>query len=295
MSQVPSLLLVEDDPDDAELLAQALRRSSDFACDVVRTGSLGEALEAIIGKAPDAVLLDLNLPDSDGLHTVQRIVEQAGGCPVIVLTGQDEMDLGVSAIRAGAHDFLNKSALQGDQVPRMVRHALERAKRFEAQASARARETRERELSAISRLTSSDAAAVTARLFEAGPIAEQNPGEFRNLLARYLALLQAAFADGDGRTAEPSAHELRVFVDRVGMQKGRAVDIVAVHLGALRELTRDEPEERAEAITAEARYILLDAIGHLADYYRRYSIRPQGIRFEGVSMTLGGKGTGSGR
>lgn len=124
------LLLVEDDEDDVSLIRLQLAEASPetpFRIDAAHR--LGDALPRLRGA--DVVLLDLGLPDSRGIEGVTRIVTEAPEVPVVVLTGRDDRELGLRAVREGAQDFLVKGRVDGHLLDRSLRYAIER-KRAEA-------------------------------------------------------------------------------------------------------------------------------------------------------------------
>jgi len=120
------VLLVEDSPADAELVSDLLEESREPALGLTRVDRLAAALQALSRDAFDAVLLDLGLPDSQGLATLRQFQEETGPVAVVVLTGQDDADLGTRAIQLGAQDFLPKADLTPGLIGRTVRYAIER-------------------------------------------------------------------------------------------------------------------------------------------------------------------------
>lgn len=124
-SDVVRVLLVEDDPGDAVLLRAALR-SSRWDFDVVHVTRLEAALAALGADDHDAVLLDLGLPDSNGLVTLAAVQKAAPGLPVLVLTGLDDDRTADDALRAGAQDYIIKGGSAADTVARSIRNAIER-------------------------------------------------------------------------------------------------------------------------------------------------------------------------
>lgn len=120
------VLLVEDNPGDARLIREYLRESADQPVELDHVETLAEALKRIASSRPDAVLLDLGLPDSEGLGTVNRLREVAPAVPVIVLTGLDNSEVSLGALKEGAQDYLCKSEVQGNLLPSILRHAIER-------------------------------------------------------------------------------------------------------------------------------------------------------------------------
>lgn len=136
MNEEFTVLLIEDNPADArlieELLADArgeddgLRLTAEDRVDVTLTAveTLADGL-AELGDA-EVVLLDLNLPDSTGLETLERVLETDVRVPVVVLTGMPEVELGVEAVSEGAQDYLPKDGLTPDGLVRAIRYAVER-------------------------------------------------------------------------------------------------------------------------------------------------------------------------
>ena len=121
------LLLVEDNAGDEWLVKAALARYSDeFSVAVARRLSDALALLDRSPVAPRVVLLDLHLPDSDGLATLAAFRARHPAVPVIVLTGMAGEALGVNAMREGAQDFLCKDEIVGKSLARVLRHAVER-------------------------------------------------------------------------------------------------------------------------------------------------------------------------
>jgi signal transduction histidine kinase/DNA-binding response OmpR family regulator len=130
MTRPADILLVEDNPGDARLVRELLREQASHRITVAPT--LREGLEHAAGASFRAVLLDLGLPDSQGLETFTRLQAAAPHLPVVVLTGNDDDEVALRAIRAGAQDYLVKGQLDAASLVRTVRYARERA---EAQAT----------------------------------------------------------------------------------------------------------------------------------------------------------------
>lgn len=105
------VLVIEDNRSDAALIRIALARSlpAPFHCAVA--ASLAEGMRAAASDRPDLILLDLSLPDSHGMHTLQAVRAALPNTPVIVLTGDAEMQIAVDSLRCGARDFLAKDDL----------------------------------------------------------------------------------------------------------------------------------------------------------------------------------------
>ncbi len=129
LSVVPvmvKLLLVEDNPTDAQLVRDLFREGSADQVDLVHVDTLEEALRRLSREPFDAVLLDLSLPDTKGLETVTQMLATSPGVPLVVLSGWDDEDIGLEAVRMGAQDFLIKGQGNGAMLARAVRYAIER-------------------------------------------------------------------------------------------------------------------------------------------------------------------------
>lgn len=121
------LTVVEDNPADARLVMAYLREPPALPVVWRHHGLLGEALESLKSEPCDILLLDLGLPDSQGLEGPKRVREAFPHLPVIILSGAGEDDWMAQAVAAGAQDYLLKSEIAASSLKRSIRHALERA------------------------------------------------------------------------------------------------------------------------------------------------------------------------
>lgn len=126
------VLLVEDNPGDARLLLELLRDTGARHVKIEHVDRLNAALTRLESEDFDVLLLDLSLPDEQGLNTVVRAHACAPKIPIVVLTGLDDEALAVKAVRAGAQDYLVKGRVDGDLLARSMRYATERGRAIEA-------------------------------------------------------------------------------------------------------------------------------------------------------------------
>jgi diguanylate cyclase (GGDEF)-like protein len=120
------VLLVEDNPGDADLLEEALAASDEGGYELVKVDRLEAALERLRQDPFDAVLLDLSLPDSQGLETFTRLRLSEPAVPVVVLTGLNDKQVSAQAVRQGAQDYLIKARINAEVLERALRYAVER-------------------------------------------------------------------------------------------------------------------------------------------------------------------------
>lgn len=120
--------MVEDEPGDALLVQRTLLGAGSGRYAVETAASLAETRQIIAGRQPDVLLLDLALPDSTGLETVESVRRQAPQTPIVVLTGHDDEELAQAALEAGAQDYLTKNTLGSYSLSRAIRYAVTRAR-----------------------------------------------------------------------------------------------------------------------------------------------------------------------
>ncbi|MCH7734163.1 MAG: response regulator [Chloroflexi bacterium] len=121
-----AILLVEDNPGDARLIQEYLSETAALRFTVTHAARLSEAFDQLATTPFDVVLLDLTLPDSSGIESVDGIVSKADGAAVVVLSGRDDDELVAAALHAGAQDYLSKSDVSPAALARAIRNAIER-------------------------------------------------------------------------------------------------------------------------------------------------------------------------
>lgn len=126
--QTITVLLVEDNEEHVQLLQRLLVASDDPIFEVRQVPALAEALEALGKPGIEIILLDLMLPDSEGIGTFLRTQERAPHLPIVVLTGTDDEALAVETVQRGAQDYLVKGRLDDRILVRSLRYAMERKK-----------------------------------------------------------------------------------------------------------------------------------------------------------------------
>jgi two-component system, cell cycle response regulator len=121
------ILLVEDDDNDIIITKRKIARSSLIINQIIVTQTLKETTELLNKQVIDAVILDLNLPDSFGLDTLISVRKMYDGI-IIVLTSIDDELIGVEAIRQGADDYLVKNEITERNLARSIYQSIMRRK-----------------------------------------------------------------------------------------------------------------------------------------------------------------------
>jgi DNA-binding response OmpR family regulator len=121
-----NVLLIEDDSGDAYLLQALLSSTKPVSFHLVCADRLATGLDHLSRNDFDIILLDLSLPDSRGLSTIDKVRLHAPDVPIVVLTGLDNEDTAMQAVQAGAQDYLSKDHLDHNMLTRSIRYAVER-------------------------------------------------------------------------------------------------------------------------------------------------------------------------
>lgn len=120
------ILLVEDNDQDAFLVEEYLKMEKKINFTLKHVEQLQDGIKCIIEQSFDIILLDLKLPDAEGLEVVERMHAAALDIPIVVLTGFDDESLGIKAVQSGAQDYLVKGKFDSASLIRAIRYAIER-------------------------------------------------------------------------------------------------------------------------------------------------------------------------
>lgn len=118
------LLLVEDNPADAELFQELLELIDDFKFVSHHVDTLSSAVNEAQTKKFDCIILDLNLPDSQGIDTYKAMRQHATATAIVILSGQSDRDVMLDAIRHGADNYLIKGSCDGNRIAIAILSAM---------------------------------------------------------------------------------------------------------------------------------------------------------------------------
>lgn len=203
------VLLAEDDPGDA-LLTEELISDGQLPATVHWVRSATEAREVLSGGGIDCLVLDLHLPDLDGIGELAQVMRTFGSTAVVVLTGLDDRAAGLAAVRAGAQDYLVKGQVQPEWFVRSIRYAVQR-KHVETTASAlQAAQLRAEENARLERgllpspLLAAAELKVTAR-YQPGRAAALLGGDFYDVVESPDGTVHAVIGDVSGHGPDEAA------------------------------------------------------------------------------------------
>lgn len=122
------VLLIEDDLGDADLILDLLEFVQSTSFQITHHRCLQEVLHSVDQEAFDVILLDLSLPDSFGLETVEQVYNKFPTIPIVILSGLEDESLATIAVQKGSQDYLVKGDFDSNLLARSIRYAIERAK-----------------------------------------------------------------------------------------------------------------------------------------------------------------------
>jgi signal transduction histidine kinase len=125
-NETTKTLLVEDNPGDARLLREMLKEPGAPKAELTHFGCMSDALNHLATNPANVILLDLGLPDADGLTAVRQMHAAAPNTPLVVLTSLDDESVAIQALKEGAQDYLIKGQIESHALLRALRYAIER-------------------------------------------------------------------------------------------------------------------------------------------------------------------------
>jgi PleD family two-component response regulator len=119
-------LMAEDDPVDAEIFSDMLDKAFDSSYSIVCVDRFDKIVGALANGTFEALILDMNLPDQSGISNVQQIGQQYPTLPIVVLTGNEDLNQAIDSLQSGAQDYLSKNKVTPEILARSLRYATER-------------------------------------------------------------------------------------------------------------------------------------------------------------------------
>ncbi len=270
-----SLLVVEDDDDYAALLEKVFADNPDYATTTTRATSLADALGHLRAERHHAVLVDLGLPDSDGLRTARQVLDVVDPpTAVVVFTAMRDQSMAAQALEIGAQDYVVKEDMTPQLVTRVVMYGVTRARLVDDLERARRGEERERELRRMERLAADGGTtSVSAEMLGARSVADHMGERYDDeLVGEYGRIIRKSMDEQAFRGDETVAEDLRSLAAVLGYLGAGPRDVIELHTRCLREVVRAAPPSLASAAVEEGRVLVLQLMGRLAAYYRDRSI-----------------------
>jgi CheY-like chemotaxis protein len=219
------------------------------------------ALDALRSTDVDVVVLDLRLPDCEGIDTVRAVREIEREVPIVVLTGSDDEKLAIACIDAGAQDYLPKTEVRPQALRRAIGYAITRIR------DAQVRRLEETLASYRTLSSATQRTVVTAALAGSGAVAHRNPEAFEAIVRSYYGLIEPYMLREAELVDAPQAAK-EVIVTALGEVNGGPRDLLDMHLATLDRALALHQGPHARSIVFESRLLALEMMGLLVDFYR---------------------------
>lgn len=265
--QAINVLLVTPGIGSDSSLASALREAEGAQFHTERSADPAEALERLSENGYHALLFDLGTVPGDGLAALVRLRAQARRVPIIVLADASEEALALKTLEAGAQDYLLKPNVHGSLLARCVRYAVERFRLLDELD----RHTREWERTRRD-LAEGDRSTATAGMYGALSIRQLSREVFDELVGNYTHVLDDAVEERTYRVEHHIGDRLRTLAERLGFLRAGPRDVIEVHTEALRRRGYELSVRRFEPYQIEGRILIVELMGNLVSFYRRYSL-----------------------
>lgn len=278
MGDLIEVLLVEDSSSDA-LIVRTILESPPEEFSVRWVTTLAEcrgvlsAVEGDAARGVDVVLVDLKLTDASGLECVERLIGEEWSGAVVVLSGTEDREIAVSAVKMGAQDYLVKGC-DGELLRRSTRYAVERSRlqRLLAEEEAERRETARHEMTWFTRLGVSPETVVASTYYGNQPLKKSRPEFFSGALKQYLELVEAALERRVYRVdnVEESSAMAKLLADNLAATRAGPRDVIDLHTEACLSFVEGHTTKQVNAYVSEARLVVLEIMGYLVQDYRNF-------------------------
>ena len=124
MVEKVNVLLIEDDLVDVRIIQEIIQRNTEVEINLINTDNVAQGLKHLTTHHISVILLDLNLPDSKGLHTFTQIHHHSPQTPIIIMSGFADKEVIYKALQQGAQDYLIKGEMGKETVMRAILYAI---------------------------------------------------------------------------------------------------------------------------------------------------------------------------
>lgn len=284
------LLIIDDSPEDRAQVSRLLGQAA-TPFQIRSAEDSRAAYAALAEREADCILLDQFLHDENGIEILRKLRVSHPNCPVIMFTGMPSNENQNEALKLGASDFLDKARLTTTLLDIKISMAIERYTlkrnleaslatveaypltsdpRFsEAVRAADLDAAMARSFQFLHSMSSAGSATRVARkLGGAAGLQDRMPMVFRELVDTYAALLDPYLAQLIMADHAKPADAMQQLTNTLGLHDGGPRDLIDIHLAAVSRAAEGASPRRAEAYVTQGRFLALELMGMLVDYYR---------------------------
>lgn len=263
------VLLVEDEPEDAKVIQTMLSdvKSAFFkrGFELTRAETLAQAKQIISKQELDAILLDLMLPDSRHMNTLEELQISAFSIPIIVKSALEDEVVAVKALGLGACGYLPKITSDRSLLLYAIRSAIERKQQL---SDLEQFQPQQQELNILESLLEQ---VPSLSSYGNDSLKQRMPDVFTELEERYHQLLDRFVEQKIYQVEYELCSQTDVLIEQLGYLKATPRDVIELHTTVLKQ-KQTSTKKKNKVFTVEGRYLLLELMGKLAAYYRRYYI-----------------------
>lgn len=264
------------------LNAETANLSQGLCFQIIPVDTLDQGLASLNQETFDIIIIDLELSQEEDLFPLLRIREQFPQIPIILLLENEAEMLIIRAFQAGADSCLYTQTLDSQLLTYEIRLVLERQQyRFRIEQSQQEKR-QQQEFEDLEHLTESSTT-ITAKMYGALSIREAVPEIFEEMKQIYGKLLDLALEQRAYRVEHDISSQLRVMADKLGFLKASPKDIIELHTTAIKSKNQDVTLAKSQAYVSEGRIMVLELMGYLASFYRKYYIGLSNIKMLNLS------------
>ncbi|MEM7032526.1 MAG: response regulator [Chloroflexota bacterium] len=268
------ILLIENSLQDTALIEQVLSSATlqhhTVRYDLVHMTNLSAGLSHVAESKVDAILLDWDLPDSQGIDSITEICKQPSQPPILVLMSSEDEMLAMQAIQAGAQDYIYKSEITRLALTRAIRYIQERHRLRQKLAQSHLEQSQQQEFAKLNQLNSTSNSPATQQAFGGTSLQQALPSIFQTLATQYQTALDMALEERMYRIDAQCAEQLRQIADELGSYMAGPKDVIDIHKITLASLDKKMSNQKLQAYIEEGRLRVLELMGYLALYYRNH-------------------------
>ena len=280
------LLFITPYAEDRSQVAQLLAEESVAMAEIEFQMSWAEDLEEAIAIVPNSsihvILLCLNLLKIQSMTALEQCITQLPHLPVVVFTGNKDETVRVQSLQLGACGYLIKDEIDSKLLVYSLRSAIAQKQQLQLLQQTQLERLQEEELLGLESISKSTKTNLTAKLFGLELLRDGSPEIFAEMVQQYAELMTLSLEQRAYKVEHNISEKLRNMGEQLGFLKASPRDAIELHAQALKENTQNVNPVKAQAYISEGRFMILELMGYLASYYRKYFI---GLSKLNVSQT----------
>ena len=274
------ILLIEDEPTTVKLIQRLLLKAPQCSLaegltfTLTQAQDLEETAEKLAGEKFNLILLSLEISVPPGLNILVKTRELAAAIPIVVQTTSNDEKLVVRAFQLGADGYIQLNNIDSSLLVYQIRVAIERQQYILNLKH----QQQEEEFRELEQLIKGGQTSITAKMFGSEAIRQSIPDIFQELVQNYGDLLDLALEEQAYKVEHNLSERLRSLADKLGFLKASPRDVVDIHTTTLRKKNQDVTLAKAQAYVSEGRLMVLELMGYLVSFYRKYYIGLSNIK-----------------